>query len=270
MKLKLQKFIWFLICCCIVYGCILVSCTHTVQFVRDDVLFEKPIETESELFFIDQSQKELGYVLIYTPANWFIVMNKLDSEFEKTIFDAKNETQSYKIPLSYGNGTYEFNLFDSSMQLIHTETVSIDNIKDEILYTMSNDVINFDSSDLVSLIASEAYTKAPSNNDYLIIVNQYVHNQITYDEDRRDLDMFVTVDNILTRSYGVCYEYSKLLTALLRIKNVPCKMVFGDYDKTYHAWCEVYLNDQWIIADPTLNNITSIDDILYTNRVKIY
>ena len=251
---------------------LLTSCSqNTVQeYIRDDVIYQKPTETKSDFYYIDTTQKDLGYVIFYMPANWYIIMNKLDSDFEQTIYSMKDETDSYKIALSYGNGTYEFEIFDSSMNSIHTENITIENVLDETLYTMSNSIIDFSSSDLVSIIASEAYMKAPTDKDYLNIMNRYVYRHIKYDVDRRDLDMFVTVDNILTRGYGVCYEKAKLFTALARVKNIPCKLVFGDYKNSYHAWCEVFVDSQWSIYDPTDDRITSIDNKSYTNRIKIY
>lgn len=63
---------------------------------------------------------------------------------------------------------------------------------------------------------------------------------------------------------GVCYDVAGLLAAMLRSRGVPCKLVYGDMDGIYHAWCMV-LPDQdgtaggmelkageWSLLDPTL------------------
>lgn len=248
---------------------LLTACSNNQkEYIREDVTYKKQVENNSEFYYIDVSQKDLGYILFYTPANWFITMNK--DNFEQTLFSAKDESCSYKIPLSYGNGTYEFKLYDPSMNLMHTEIIEVNSLTDKMLYTMSNDVINFSSSDLVSIISSELYMKSESDYDFISKATKYTYEHITYDIENRDLSMFVTPDNILIRGHGVCYEEAKLLTALIRIKNIPCKLVFGYYNNDYHAWCEVFIEDHWVIADSTKNLITSIDNNLYTNKIKVY
>lgn len=63
---------------------------------------------------------------------------------------------------------------------------------------------------------------------------------------------------------GVCYDVAGLLAAMLRSRGVPCKLVYGDMDGIYHAWCMVLPDrdgtaggmelkaGEWSLLDPTL------------------
>lgn len=55
------------------------------------------------------------------------------------------------------------------------------------------------------------------------------------------------LDRILKRKRGICYDYSSLMTAMLRSQSVPCKLVFGYVGKIYHAWISVWVEEEgWI------------------------
>lgn len=55
------------------------------------------------------------------------------------------------------------------------------------------------------------------------------------------------LDRILKRKRGICYDYSALMSAMLRSQNVPCKLVFGYVGKVYHAWISVWVEEEgWV------------------------
>lgn len=274
-----KKLIRFFVICLVLV--LIGSCVYVVidsqipgqhrAYVRDDVAYQKPQELDSEHYFIDQSQVNNGYILCYLPANWYLIMEQTPSGLHSTTFFASDETKAHKIPLSYGNGEYKFTVVSKEKYTVETVIINASNLDENVIYTMSNDIVNFSSSELVSKIASDLFKKSSSDYDYLSLVVDYIHKTITYDYDQRDADMFLSIDNILAKGTGVCYEHAKLLTALMRVKNIPCKLVFGDFgpNKDYHAWCEVTIDGKSYIADPTSGFITTIDDSRYS-RTKVY
>ena len=54
-------------------------------------------------------------------------------------------------------------------------------------------------------------------------------------------------DETMSTGKGICFDYSALMTAMLRTQNIPTKLVIGYAGSTYHAWISVYTEEQgWI------------------------
>jgi hypothetical protein len=75
-------------------------------------------------------------------------------------------------------------------------------------------------------------------------------------------EMRVTIPSaleVLNSMKGDCNEHSALFAALTRAIGIPAKIIAGlvymDDGFYYHAWNEVYLGDQWVPIDSTLDRI---------------
>jgi hypothetical protein len=97
-------------------------------------------------------------------------------------------------------------------------------------------------------------------------IYDWVAQNIWYDLDvynRRVPNCDRTASNVLAVRRTVCEGYANLMIAFCRAIGIPAKRVSGyargneewpyDIDNiaTNHAWCEVYVNGYWMIADPT-------------------
>ena len=51
------------------------------------------------------------------------------------------------------------------------------------------------------------------------------------------------LDQVIDRGKGICFDYASLMTAMLRISNIPTKLVIGYRGNDYHAWISVYISD---------------------------
>ena len=50
----------------------------------------------------------------------------------------------------------------------------------------------------------------------------------------------------LKNGSGICFDYASLLAALCRIQGIPARVIVGWTDIEYHAWVEIYLeNEGW-------------------------
>ena len=71
------------------------------------------------------------------------------------------------------------------------------------------------------------------------------------------------LDQVIDRGKGICFDYASLMTAMLRISNIPTKLVIGYRGNDYHAWISVYISDigwvdnviefdgkDWTLMDP--------------------
>ena len=79
----------------------------------------------------------------------------------------------------------------------------------------------------------------------------YVQDHIRYTL----INKIASAKEALLLGYGKCSEYSVIMTALCRAKNIPARVVTGDIarDKyTKHNWVEVYFKEYgWVTYDPT-------------------
>ncbi len=69
----------------------------------------------------------------------------------------------------------------------------------------------------------------------------------------------------LIKKKGKCSEYSAAMTAILRAKNIPARVVAGDILRgkdTPHAWVEVYFDKYgWVAFDPTHQGIKKYKEV---------
>ena len=49
---------------------------------------------------------------------------------------------------------------------------------------------------------------------------------------------------------AICFDYAAIVTAMLRAQHIPTKLLTGTIDDGYHAWIEVYDEDEgWVKVD---------------------
>lgn len=65
------------------------------------------------------------------------------------------------------------------------------------------------------------------------------------------------LDDIYENKKAICFDYAAIVTAMLRAQHIPTKLLTGTIDDGYHAWIEVYDEDdgyssgEWKTMDPT-------------------
>lgn len=81
-------------------------------------------------------------------------------------------------------------------------------------------------------------------------VYNYAVNNISYDYQKAaavQSGYLPNVDTTLSQKTGICFDYASLMTAMLRVENIPSKLVIGYAGDAYHAWVSVYTEEQgWI------------------------
>jgi transglutaminase-like putative cysteine protease len=100
--------------------------------------------------------------------------------------------------------------------------------------------------------AQAAMLRQKSKEETIITMSKFVKTYIRFSYDVTNLPWQVrTASNTLIRNYGVCADYSILLTALFRAVNIPARLVEGKLSGGGHLWVEVYYNKKWLVIDPT-------------------
>ncbi|MGD9581837.1 MAG: transglutaminase family protein [Vampirovibrionia bacterium] len=118
------------------------------------------------------------------------------------------------------------------------------------------------------IIQTASTIKNMTDVEMVAYIYKYVIDNMHYDKyNPKD----VGAKNALLRKQGDCSEYSDLMVALCRAKNIPARVVTGYTSYTYsaidtpkHAWVEAYLKGiGWVPFDPTLGdeNIAAFNNL---------
>lgn len=200
-----------------------------------------------------------------------IPQNEEDKQYIKITSGSQKPNKVYKTPNCV---IAEYNFQDITKPVV----VSYDGIIKTRTYNLLTAKMlqknNTPESDLSRYLKPEKFIE--SNDNYIksiaagingnsqeeIIqrVYEYLQKHITY----------TVIPNIgakqaLLKKKGKCSEYSAAMTAILRAKNIPARVVSGDIlrkNDTPHAWVEVYFDKYgWVAFDPTHQGISTYKEI---------
>jgi transglutaminase-like putative cysteine protease len=209
---------------------------------------------------VDTSEIENGIIIINSQIE-DVKVDKVRVVKDKIVYtyDYKN---SMRIPLQSGNGAYQVLLYShvngTQYKQAATETVDYSTDDGLTVYLQSSQSVNWNSG-MKAIKKAEELTKALKTDSekvaaiYNYIVNNYEYN---YEKARTVTSGYIpAIDDVYNSKMGICYDYSVLFAAMLRSAGIPAKVLMGtskDVDG-YHAWNQVYVDEEWITVDTTLD-----------------
>lgn len=175
-------------------------------------------------------------------------------------------------PLSDGDGKYTIGIYQhtgtgTKYSTLYSTTIDV-KLKDQFApFILPNQYVNYTTE---SLCVKKAAELAAGKTDTLDIVNalySYVVKNFTYDTylaQTVQSGYLPDLDKVFEKKTGICFDYAALLTAMLRSQGIPTKLVVGYAGTVYHAWINVYSEEQgwmdaviffdgstWKLMDPT-------------------
>lgn len=167
------------------------------------------------------------------------------------------------IPLQLGNGDYTIQLLENaggtSYKQLSKETITLDMVNLNDVYLQSIQKINW-NNDMEAIKKAKSLTKnLKTDKEKVEAIYKYIITNISYDYDKaKKLSTVKTgynpiIDDTLKIQTGICYDYSSLMGGMLRSLGIPTKLIMGyksDMNE-YHAWNQVYIEDQWLNIDTT-------------------
>ena len=157
-------------------------------------------------------------------------------------------------PLSDGNGNYSImvleNVDGSKFSAIGSAKFDVKLVNDKAPFILPNQYVNYTTDSKTVKKAAELITGKVTVLDKLTAVYTYVINNITYDDQKAatvQSSYLPDVDAILASGKGICFDYAAVMTAMLRSQGIPTKLVVGYAGEVYHAWINVYSEqDGWV------------------------
>lgn len=222
---------------------------------------------------VDASNLSEGYIMVrYTGGKSTRIKVQITKAGSGTTYTYDlNSGGAYEtFPLTEGSGAYSVKVFENSDGSRYAQVHSVDlnmSLRNELVpFLYSNQYVNFSPSSAAVAKAAEI-TAGKSDIDKIAAVFDYVVDNITYDYNKAATvtsGYLPNVDSTLASRTGICFDYAALMTAMLRSQNIPCKLVIGYADSTYHAWINVYIEGvgwvdnviyfdgtNWTLMDPT-------------------
>lgn len=176
---------------------------------------------------------------------------------------------------SHGNPAYRVMLMPGLNQVRHDAIVAIssqpdnrevrgpvptvDQLPAEVLrYTLPS---RYCDSDKLLDFAWNQFGQTQHGLQRVQAISDWVHNNIEYrfGSGRPDL----SASEVIARRYGVCRDFAHATIALCRALNLPARYVTGHLPDIgyvdpgtamdFHAYCEVYLGQEWLTFDARYN-----------------
>ena len=264
---------------------IIIGCSKNTPVEGSLAVFEIPVPSAPGINVEDNEKAKIDYSNI--KEGYVIVEFTGDSEKTlKVVVKAPHEAQyTYAlsdggipeiIPLTEGNGGYTIGIYENVEADTYAEvlslTVDVTLENDFNPFIRPNQFVNYTKdSDLVEL-AAELTKEADNAKDKIIAIYDYVIDNFEYDYDRAktvESGYLPNLDEVLVEKEGICFDYSALVTAMLRSQGIPARLEIGYHGEEYHAWislfCEEngwidkryhydYAEEEWTAMDPTMES----------------
>jgi len=222
---------------------------------------------------VDASNLQEGYIMVkYTGGRNVKIKVQITKQGGVTYtynLNSGGTTETY--PLSEGNGKYTVSVFENVSGNSYTQAFSCTldmTLRNTFLpFLYPSQYVNYKLDSQVAAKAAELTKNLAKEMEKLTGIYYFVVNNFTYDT---ELAATVTsgylpdVDKVLERKKGICFDYAAVMSSMLRLQNIPCKLVVGYAGTVYHAWINVYITDigwidkviyfdgkNWSLMDPT-------------------
>ncbi|MDL2300327.1 transglutaminase-like domain-containing protein [Clostridiaceae bacterium OttesenSCG-928-D20] len=206
---------------------------------------------------LDYSNTADGYVMVkYTGSNAKVKVIITGPKGTQYTYDQRLDGQYDTFPLSDGNGTYKFGLYENISGTKYSTALSKSfdvKLKDEFApFIRSNKYVNYTKDSEVVKKAAELTKNKTATLDKVDAVYDFVVKNFKYDYDLAanvKSGYVPDLDSVLKNKKGICFDYASVMTAMLRSQGVPTQLVFGYAGKAYHSWINVYSEkDGWVTA----------------------
>lgn len=231
---------------------------------------------------LDISNKEQGYMVAQAEASASrinIQMTGPDGVLYSYFIEPGEDAV---IPFTSGEGSYQILCYQQisgdkyAALCSNSLDITLENIYLPFLYP--NQYVDFTPETEACLLAQSMLPEDATDVEALDEIYSYVTSNITYDEEKArtvEAGYLPDIDETLNTGTGICFDYAALITAMLRARDIPCKLQIGYTSDIKHAWIDVYIRskgwvnqaisfdgESWTRMDPTFESNTDDEEII--------
>jgi len=202
---------------------------------------------------IDASNAKDGYIMMKYTGKAPRIKVRIKQTVEYT-YDLNTTGRFETFPLTEGDGNYTIMVFenikDNMYSTAFTKQISVKMKDANSPFLYPNQFCNFNTTTKAVKTGDELVKGKTDTIEKVEAIYKYAVDNISYDYQKAKTvqsGYLPNVDKTLQTKKGICFDYSALMTAMLRTQNIPTKLVIGYAGSTYHAWISVYTDEQgWI------------------------
>lgn len=221
---------------------------------------------------IDASNISQGYIMIkYTGSSEKAKIQIIKSGGETYSYTVSKKNVYETYPFSLGTGSYTVKVFENTTGTKYAQafagTYNVALANDYLPFLYANQYVNFTAESKTVAKGAELCNGKTKTLDKVTAVYTYVVKNFTYDKEKAKTvksGYLPDVDTILAAKKGICFDYASVMASMLRSQGVPTKLVVGYAGEAYHAWINVYSQEEgwiekaiyfdgktWKLMDPT-------------------
>ena len=190
--------------------------------------------------------------------------------------------ESAVIPFTSGSGTYQVSCYEqvngSQYAALFAQALEVSLENEFLPFLYPNQYVNFTPDSEACKLALSLLAEDATEQESIDTVFQYVTQHVTYDEDKAatvETGYLPDIDETLSTGKGICFDYAALMTAMLRSRDIPCKLQIGYAGDIKHAWIDVYIRgkgwveqaitydgEKWNRMDPTFTANSEDEELI--------
>lgn len=225
------------------------------------------------LIQIDASHTDQGYLMVKTLSTDHRRLKlKIIKDGEEYPYDIDRDGEYITYPLTQGSGQYELrgyeNIEGTRYAVLFKQTLDVQLAEETLPYLYPNQIVNYTPQSASVLKSFDLTQTCGTELERVLTIYNYVVGHVSYDWDKvekvKDQYVLPIVDETLAEGKGICFDYAALMSAMLRVQQIPTRLITGYVDEGYHAWVEVYVRgagwinpeiyfekETWTRMDPT-------------------
>ncbi len=202
---------------------------------------------------IDASHTSDGYIMVKYSGSARRIKVRITKNTQYT-YDLNVSGNYETFPLTEGSGTYTVAVFEHVegtmyAQAVH-QNISVNLSDEKTPFLYPNQFCNYNAMSAVVGVSDAVAGGISDPLQKVAAIYNYAVNNLSYDYNKAatvQSGYLPNNDNTLATKTGICFDYASLMVAMLRLQNVPAKLVIGYTNNIYHAWVSVYTDEQgWI------------------------
>ncbi len=236
---------------------------------------------------IDASNINEGYISVkYTGGKEVRIKVQVIKEGGATYtYDLNNWGGAEVFNLTQGDGKYQIAVYEQNPSTgkyatAYSTSVTV-TLRNELLpFLYPNQYVNYNASSATVAKAAEVVPVGATDVQKIQSVFTFVTNHFSYDYNLAatvQSGYLPVVDNALAAQKGICFDYSSVMSAMLRSQGIPTKLEIGYAGDIYHAWISCYISGtgwvdnvikfdgiNWTLMDPTFVETGGHSQYAYT------
>jgi len=214
---------------------------------------------------VDATNKAYGYIVvrvIHTDNKRYKL--RISTDAYSYVYDISDIPTT--APLQMGDGIYTIqlycNAYNNKYYIVGAVSLDVKLVDEYAPFLHANQYVDYDDNQQIKNIATEL---SDVDDIKYYIEHHFVYDYIYAVTAKRE-SMMPNINRLLSTHMGICQDFAALTVALMRINNIPSRLVIGVANNQYHAWVEY--DYDWKLYDPT-SVITGMENKNY-EKERIY